>query len=143
MAELIATIACGLFFGAALYISVVQHPATLEAGVAFAGRFFAPMYRRASVLQVAAAIVGTVGGLVAWWHDAGWEWLVGAALLFAVIPFTLVFMMPINHQLKAPGRGPEAPDTEALLRRWAPLHHVRTALSAVAFVAFAWGLGAH
>lgn len=141
MAGIVATLACGLFFGAALYISVVQHPATLEAGAAFAGRFFAPMYRRASVLQVGAALVGTTGGAVAWLQGADRLWLAGAALLFAVIPFTLVFLMPVNHQLLAPGRSAEAADTEALLRRWAPLHAVRTTLSGVAFVLFALGLG--
>ena len=46
MMEIIATFACGIFFGAALYISLVQHPATLETGPAFTGQFFPPMYRR-------------------------------------------------------------------------------------------------
>ena len=32
MLELIATLCSGVFFGAALYISVGQHPAALEAG---------------------------------------------------------------------------------------------------------------
>jgi hypothetical protein len=30
--KLLATVGCGLFFGAALYISLVQHPAALETG---------------------------------------------------------------------------------------------------------------
>ena len=137
MAESIATLACGVFFGAALYISVVQHPATLEAGVPFAARFFGPMYRRASVLQVAAAILGTIAAALAWYRGAGVAWLIGAMLLFAVIPFTLVAIMPVNRQLLAPGRDPESADTESLLRRWASLHAVRTALSGFAFVLFA------
>lgn len=40
MLELIALFSCGTFFGAAIYISIAQHPATLEAGVAVGGRFF-------------------------------------------------------------------------------------------------------
>ncbi len=140
MAEIIATFACGVFFGAALYISVVQHPASLETGAAFAGRFFPPMYRRASALQICAAVVGTLAGVVAWFRGAGFEWLAGALLLFAVVPFTVFVIMPVNHQLLAPGRDPDAPDTESLLRRWAPLHGVRTALSGVSFLLFLWGL---
>jgi uncharacterized membrane protein len=141
MVEIVATFACGVFFGAALYINVAQHPASLEAGVAFAGRFFAPMYRRASVLQVAAALIGSAGGAIAWFRGGGIAWLGGALLLFGVIPFTLTWIAPVNDLLLAPGRDPEAPDTEALLRRWAPLHGVRTALSGAAFVLFLVGLG--
>jgi hypothetical protein len=141
MAETIATFACGVFFGAALYITVVQHPASLETGAAFAGRFFPPMYRRAFALQVCAAVAGTLAGIVAWFQGAGLEWLAGALLLFAVIPFTFLWIMPVNNQLLAPGRDPEAPDTAALLKRWAPLHGVRTALSGVSFLLFLAGLG--
>jgi len=127
---------CGVFFGAALYITLAQHPAALEVGPSFAGRFFAPMYRRASAMQVALAALGTLAGLGAWWQGSGLVWLTGAVLLFAVIPFTLVRIMPVNNQLLAPGRNPEALDTEALLRRWGSLHAVRTALSGLAFVLF-------
>ena len=141
MEGIIATFACGVFFGAALYISVVQHPASLETGTVFAGRFFPPMYRRASALQISAALVGALAGIVAWFRGAGFEWLAGALLLIAVIAFTLLWIMPVNHELLAPGRDPEAPDTEALLRRWAPLHGVRTALSGASFLLFLAGLG--
>ena len=40
--KLFATLCCGVFFGAALYISPVQHPAALETGNDFAARFFSP-----------------------------------------------------------------------------------------------------
>ena len=38
--QVIALFCCGSFFGAALYIALAQHPATLEAGVSVGGRFF-------------------------------------------------------------------------------------------------------
>ena len=135
MPEFIAVFCSGVFFGAALYITVVQHPATLEAGASFAGRFFAPMYRRAYAMQVVLAVLGTLAALWAWWQGSGFLWLLGALLLFAVVPFTFIRIMPVNNQLLAPGRDPEAPDTEALLRRWGLLHSVRTVLSGIAFVA--------
>ncbi len=113
---------------------MAQHPATLEAGVPCATRFFRPMYRRAATLQVALAVVGTLASLWAWWQGAGLAWLASAVLLFAVIPFTVLVIMPVNHQLLAPGRDPDGPDTEALLRRWGPLHAVRTVLSGAAFL---------
>jgi hypothetical protein len=134
MAEFVSIFCSGTFFGAALYISMAQHPATLEAGIPFAGRFFPPMYRRASVLQIGLAVAGTLGSLLAWWQGAGLVWLGSSLLLFSVIPFTLFVIMPVNHQLLAPGRSPDAPDTEALLRRWGPLHAARTVLSGLAFL---------
>ena len=60
MSESVAVFCCGAFFGAALYINLVQQPAALALGPAFAARYFAPMYRRAAPLQVTLAFVGTV-----------------------------------------------------------------------------------
>jgi len=69
--KLISTFSCGVFFGAALYISLVQHPAALETGNEFAVRFFRPMYRRAALLQATLAIVACVSGMVSWVGGAG------------------------------------------------------------------------
>jgi Anthrone oxygenase len=134
MSEFIAVFCSGVFFGAALYITLAQHPASLEAGPSFAARFFSPMYRRAAPMQVALAALGTLAGLWTWWRGAGVLWLLGSLSLFAVIPFTLVRIMPVNNQLLAPGRDAEAADTEPLLHRWGALHAVRTVLSGLAFV---------
>ena len=65
---------------------------------------------------------------------SGGSWALGALLLFAVIPFTLLRIMPVNHQLLAPGRDAQAPETELLLRRWGHLHADRTGLSGLAFL---------
>ena len=46
MIEIIATLCAGTFFGAALYINLAQHPATLDAGGDFAGKFFPHMYAK-------------------------------------------------------------------------------------------------
>ena len=136
MLEGIALFGCGTFFGAALFITLVQHPAALEAGVGTAARFFPPMYRRAAAMQVALALVGTGAGVGAWLTGSGHVWLIGALALFAVVPFTLLVMLPVNNQLLAPERDPGDPDTEVLLRRWGPLHAVRSALSGIAFAVF-------
>ena len=51
IAEFVAVIACGLFTGAALYVSFVEHPARMECGVEIAVIEFPPSYRRATVMQ--------------------------------------------------------------------------------------------
>jgi hypothetical protein len=134
MSQFVSVFCSGVFFGVALCIALVQQPAALEVGAGFAGRLFPPMYRRAAPLQVALAAVGTASALWAWWRGASALWLPGALLLFAVVPFTLVCIMPVNDQLLAAGNEGESGETEALLRRWGALHAVRTVVSGLAFV---------
>jgi len=136
LSPIVATLACGTFFGAALYINLVQQPAALAAGLDFAARYFGPMYQRAAVMQVSAVAVGTIAALLAWWQGGGVRWLAGALLLSAVVPVTLLAILPVNAELLKLGAGPAAPDTAELLSRWARLHAVRTALSGAAFLLF-------
>src|ERR671915_255269 len=98
--EILATVCCAVFFGAAAYISLVQHPAAFETGSEFAVRFFAPMYRRASIMQASLAIAGAIASLAAYFLGSGRVWLVAAVLMISIIPFTLLVMEPVNHQLK-------------------------------------------
>jgi Domain of unknown function (DUF1772) len=131
--KLVATLCCGAFFGAALYISLVQHPATLETGNDFAMRFFPPMYGRAAIVQAGLAVAGCIAGVLAWLRGAGRWWLVAAVLLGSVVPFTLVVMKPVNDILLQ-GGDVSAVELDALLIRWGYLHWARTVASGLAFV---------
>ena len=137
--ELLAIACSGLFAGAAAYISVVQQPAALRAGVGVALAYFPHMYRHAAPMQVALAIAGSVSGFVAWIQGAGVLWLAAALLLGSVIPFTLLGIKPVNDRLLASGLDPGAAETRELLQRWARLHAVRSASSTVAFLLFLCG----
>ena len=129
----LATACCGLFFGAALYISLVQHPAMLEAGSDFAARFFGPMYGRAAVMQASLALIGCVAAMTAWLKGAGPWWLAAALLLGSPVPFTLVVMKPVNDALLQPS-GLSAVEINALLIRWGYFHWARTVASGFAFI---------
>jgi uncharacterized membrane protein len=132
LAELLATFCCGVFFGAAAYISLVQHPAALETGSEFAVRYFAPMYRRASIMQASLAIVGSLASLIAYLGAAGRVWLLSAVLIASVVPFTLLVVEPLNDQIKT--LDPSAQQGVELLMKWGRLHWVRTAASGAAFL---------
>src|ERR687895_48689 len=96
---LVAAICSGLFSGAAIYINAVEHPARLSCGTELAVREFAPSYHRATVMQASLAVAGCATGLASAWllRDA---WLaLAAVLLGAVVPFTLVVILPTNRQL--------------------------------------------
>src|SRR5215207_2634979 len=88
--ELIATLCAGLFAGAAIYITFVEHPARLECGTALAATEFGPSYRRAAVMQASLAAVGFVASVAAWWDGRSLPVLIGGLLLVLVIPFTLI-----------------------------------------------------
>ena len=88
--------------GAAVYISLVEHPARMECGVEIALAEFSPSYRRATVMQATSAAVGMISSIAAWLAGATFWWLVGGIVLGAVIPFTLIVILPTNKQLLSP-----------------------------------------
>ena len=136
--EFLALFLCGVFFGAAVYISIAQHPASMVAGVAVAGKFFPPMYGRAAPMQIFAAVGGTVGGLLQWYVTNDTLWLIGAILLIFVIPFTLIVMKPINDQLLNLDAQRSDEETAELLNSWAPKHMIRSIASGLSFAVYLW-----
>src|SRR5215813_6844713 len=136
--EFIAALCAGLFAGAALYISVAEHPARMGLETRAAALQWAPSYKRATWMQVPLALLSVLSGVVAWRMGAGLGWLVAAVLIGAVVPFTVIGIMPTNHKLLAPGRDLGSAETRTLMKRWARLHAVRTALSVLATMLYIW-----
>lgn len=136
IAMVVATVAVGLFAGASMYVSVVEHPARLECGAALAVKHFGPSARRAAVMQGSLAVVGLVAAAVAWGQGSGTGWLMGGLLLGAMVPFTLVVIMPTNRRLLDASLDTGSAEAVELLRRWGRLHALRTAVGVVVFVFF-------
>lgn len=130
----IAVLSCLLFTGAAIYINLVEHPARMSCGAELAATVFAPSYKRAVPLQVFLALVATIFGVLSWWRSGEILWLAGSLLIFSVIPFTLLVIMPTNRALLARelNRRTAAP----LLEKWARLHGVRSVLGLIASCLF-------
>jgi hypothetical protein len=70
-----ATLATALFTGAAVYISLVEHPARLLCPTAHAVEQWRPSYKRAIVIQVSLAVAGSLLAIAAWLTGAGLVWL--------------------------------------------------------------------
>jgi hypothetical protein len=132
----IAAACAGLFAGAAIYINAVEHPARLACGNELALKEFGPSYRRATMMQATLATVGCAAGLWAAWILQDLLATVGAVCLGAVVPFTLVVILPTNSRLLDPTLDPRSPDATRRLVRWGRLHAIRSALSALAFGLF-------
>lgn len=135
-AALLATLAAGLFAGAAVYITFVEHPARVSCGSALAVTEFRPGYKRATVMQASLALIGAVSAIGRWGAGGGPGWLVGGVLLASVVPFTLLVILPTNHRLLDGSLDTASPEAGTLLAKWGRLHAVRSALGLVAFVIF-------
>ena len=136
VAQFVATVCCALFAGAAVYINFVEHPARMECGTQLAATVFPGSYRRATVMQASLAALGLLSSIVVWLAGSSIWWLIGGILLGAVIPFTLIVIMPTNKKLldSKLDRGSEL--ARQLLGRWGKLHAVRSVASVVALVIF-------
>lgn len=133
-----AVLACTLFAGASTYINLVEHPARLSVGTEIAATQWAPSYKRATVMQVTLAVTATVAGVIRGTGGEGALWFVGAALIFAVIPFTALVILPTNNRLLEPRRDRGSAETRQLLVKWGRLHAVRSVLSVAASLVFLW-----
>jgi len=132
----LAALCAGLFAGAAVYISAVEHPARMLCGTRLAVTEFAPSSERATLMQASLADLGTLGGIAAWLMGASACWLVGGLLLGAVVPFTLVVILPTNNQLLAPSLDKDSELAHQLLCRWGELHAIRSCMSLASLLVF-------
>ena len=135
-----ALVLATLFTGAALYITLVEHPArlTLADGPLLAE--WQPSYKRALPMQAGLAMLGALAGLVAWYLSKDWQWLAGGLALLANWPFTMLVILPTNKRLMGMQLRDAGPASRRLLLKWGRLHNVRSALGAVAVLLFAAGL---
>jgi len=137
---LAALVFATLFAGAALYISLVEHPARLGLADGPLLAQWQPSYKRALPIQAGLAIAGGVAGLIAGYRSGDWQWFAGAVLLLANWPFTLFVIMPVNKRLLAMEAKDAGPESRRMLLDWGKLHNVRSALGSAATLFFIWAL---
>ena len=134
----LALIVAAIFSGAAVYVNIAEQPARLRLDDRPLLTEWQPAYKHGLAMQASLAIIGFVLGAFAWWQTGEWRWLLGAGVLIANWPYTLVVMMSTNQKLMA--MDPVRPGTEAriLIIKWGSLHAVRTALGFAATSIFLW-----
>jgi hypothetical protein len=134
----LALVTAALFSGAAIYVSVAEHPARLRLDDSALLAEWKPSYERGFAMQAPLALIGFLLGIIAARSEMDWRWLAGALLLLANWPFTLIAILPTNKLLM--GITPQGADQKSreLIEKWGRLHMVRTALGATATLFFLW-----
>lgn len=93
-------------------------------------------------MQAGLAMVSALLGLWAWLDLGEPLLLAGSLLILAVVPFTLVVILPTNKLLLDAQPGRAGPEIRAMLVKWGRLHWVRNLLGLASVAAFALALAA-
>lgn len=140
LAGLPALILATLFAGAAVYILVAEQPARLALDEAPLLLQWQESYPRAARMQASLAVLAGVAGGLAFWRGRDPLWLIGALLMFANLPFTLIVIAPVNDALLALPVDRAGAASRALIERWGFLHAGRAGFALLALAAYAGAL---
>jgi len=134
----LALVTAAAFTGAAIYVSVAEQPARLALDDAAMLRQWQTSYPRAAVMQAGLALGSALLGLAAYGWSGDWRWLLGAALIFANLPYTIFVILPTNKRLQASAPAAADGSTRRAIETWARLHLARDALGLAATAAYLW-----
>jgi hypothetical protein len=135
---LLALIASAMFTGAAFYVNFAEQPARLTLDDRALLSEWKPSYKRGTAMQAPLALIGFVLGMLEWSRIEHIGCLIGAILIIAPWPWTLIVIRPTNNALLATDPGKAGPPSRALIVKWGVIHAVRTVLGGLATAAFFW-----
>jgi hypothetical protein len=136
----LALLTAALFSGAAIYVNVAEQRARLNLDDRALLAEWKPSYAYGALMQASLAALSGLIGLLAWWVSRDWRWAVGAVLVLANWPYTLLVIKPVNDRLNATPADRASASTRAMIKQWGRLHAGRSALGSAATLAYLWAL---
>ena len=140
MAGQFALVTAAAFAGAAIYVNVAEQPARLALDDRALLGEWKPSYARGFAMQASLALASALAGFVAFWVARDWGWMLGALLIFANWPYTLLVILPVNKRIEATPAGRATAETRALILWWGTLHAGRSLLGVAATLAYAMAM---
>ena len=140
LAAHLALVFAAVFAGAALFVNVAEQPARLALDDPALLREWQRSYDRAAPMQGGLALLAALLGFVAAWQLHDWRLAVGALLIIANWPYTLLVIKPTNDRLHAIKPEQANAETRQAIISWGHLHGGRSALGVAATLVFLWTL---
>jgi hypothetical protein len=126
------------FFGAALYINIVEQPSRLALDARSIIREWIPSNRRGFVMLAVLAMVSALLGYTDYIRGGDVRWLIGATIILSSLPYAYFVITPVNILLYG-ARGNAPPSTvRELMRDWGLLEWGQTAIGLAASCIYAW-----
>ena len=127
-----------MFTGAAIYVNLAEQPSRLSLEDRALLAEWKPSYKRGFAMQAPLAAAAGVLGVAAYFTNQDWRWLLGAALILANWPYTLLGILPTNNKLMATTEA--SAGTRQMIETWGRLHAIRSGLGLTATLAFLWAM---
>jgi hypothetical protein len=89
-------------------------------------------------MQGSVVILAGLAGIWTWWVSRDWRWVLGAVLIIANWPFTLIVLQPVNAELMALAPEQAGNRARVLIEQWGSRQAVRGGLGILALAAFLW-----
>jgi hypothetical protein len=134
----LALMVAAAFTGAAIYINIAEQPARLQLDDRSLLAEWKTAYKRGYMMQASLVVVGGILGLGGFLGTLDWRWLLGALILLANWPYTILVIMPTNRRLMETSLEAPTIDTRQMVRKWGFLHAGRSALGLAATLIFLW-----
>ena len=126
------------FFGAALYVNLVEQPARLALDDEVILNEWTPSDRRGVALILGLSLLSAALGLVAYFaSQEDVRWAIGALIVILVWPYTFFAMAPLNNQILTL-TSKDVGAARALVRQWGLLEYGQTAIGLAASVVYLW-----
>jgi hypothetical protein len=136
--DLFAFGSASAFFGAALYVNIVEQPARLTLDARSIIREWVPSNRRGFVMLSVLVVISALSGYTEYARTGDVRWLIGATIILASWPYAYFVITPVNILLYGARRKAPASTIRELMREWGLLEWGQTAIGLAAACVFAW-----